>query len=120
MLGDMLIQEVCNVRSTKKSNHPLRWILLANAGVALITSSAALVVLLIAPLGMAAVLTCTGLVAVLSFVLGVVADLVLWHGLIPGRKGTTTSNSADWERADPRVGLPPSTGSKTLPLRHQR
>ena len=62
-----------------------RTILLANAAVAVVTSGAALLVLLIAPLGIAAVLSCTGLVAALSFGLGILADLWLWHGLGGGR-----------------------------------
>ena len=96
-----------------------RTILLLNAGVALITSGAALVVLLIAPLGMAAVLSCTGLVAALSFVLGVVADLWLWHGLNDGRNRKGFSNSTGRKARAERRGLPPMTGPADLLTRRR-
>jgi hypothetical protein len=120
MLGEVMIEEVCIVRGTGDSYQPIRWILLANAGVALITSSAALVLLLIAPLGIAAVLACTGSVAVLSFVVGVMADLVLWRGLITRRKSSAPWNATGRETTDRRMGLPPGAGDEGLPARRQR
>lgn len=71
-------------------------ILLANGGVALLTSGTTLLLLLIAPLGLAAVLTCTVLVALLSFGAGVVKDLLLWRWL--GRDGGVSPIAA-MERA---------------------
>jgi len=96
-----------------------RAILLVNAAVAVVTSGAALVVLLIAPLGIAAVLSCTGLVAVLSFGLGIVADLWLWHGLGSGRKRPGFPDSEGWEARDERRGLPPMPGPADLPSRRR-
>jgi hypothetical protein len=96
-----------------------RTILLVNAAVAVVTSGAALVVLLIAPLGIAAVLACTGLVAVLSFVLGVVADLWLWHGLSGGRDRKGFPDATGWEARDERRGLPPVAGPADLPSRRR-
>jgi hypothetical protein len=119
MLVLALIQEACSVRNTGDSNHSLRTILLLNAGVALITSGAALVVLLIAPLGIAAVLSCTGLVAALSFGLGILADLWLWHGLGGGRNRPGVPDSEGWEARDERRGLPPMTGPADLPSRRR-
>jgi hypothetical protein len=118
MLDELLIQEACNVRNTGESGHSIRTILLLNAGVAVITSGAALVVLLIAPLGLAAVLTCTGLVAVLSFVMGIVADLWLWDGLNGGRNRRGCRVSTGWEAKDER-GLPPIAGPADLPSRRR-
>jgi len=97
-------------------------ILLANGCVALVTSGAALLVLLIAPLGLTAVITCTVLVAGLSFVGGVFADLVLWH-LLPMATGSRRSKTASWsaggegERIDATFvpGRPPRlTGQRRL------
>jgi len=96
-----------------------RTILLANAAVAVVTSGAALVVLLIAPLGIAAVLSCTGLVAALSFGLGILADLWLWHGLGGGRNRQGFTDSEGWEARDERRGLPPMTGPADLPWRRR-
>ena len=96
-----------------------RTILLVNAAVAVVTSGAALVVLLIAPLGIAAVLACTGLVAALSFGLGIVADLWLWHGLGGGRNRPGFPDSESWEAGDERRGLPPMSGPADLPSRRR-
>jgi hypothetical protein len=96
-----------------------RTILLVNAAVAVVTSGAALVVLLIAPLGIAAVLTCTGLVAALSFGLGIVADLWLWHGLGGCRNRPGFPDSEGWEARDERRGLPPMTGPADSPSRRR-
>lgn len=96
-----------------------RTILLVNAAVAVVTSGAALVVLLIAPLGIAAVLSCTGLVAALSFGLGILADLWLWHGLRGGRNRNGFPDSKGWEARDERRELPPMTGPADLPSRRR-
>ena len=96
-----------------------RTILLVNAGVAVVTSGAAFVVLLIAPLGIAAVLSCTGLVAALSFGLGIVADLWLWHGLSGGKNRPGYPESKSWEVRDERRGLPPMPGPADLPTRRR-
>jgi hypothetical protein len=96
-----------------------RTILLVNAAVAVVTSGAALVVLLIAPLGIAAVLTCTGLVAALSFGLGILADLWLLHGLGGGRNRQGFTDSEGWEARDERRGLPPMPGPADLPSRRR-
>jgi len=96
-----------------------RTILLVNAAVAVVTSGAALVVLLIAPLGIAAVLSCTALVAALSFGLGIVADLWLWHGLSGGKNRPGNPDSKSWEARDERRGLPPMTGPADLPSRRR-
>jgi hypothetical protein len=96
-----------------------RTILLVNAAVAVVTSGAALVVLLIAPLGIAAVLSCTGLVAALSFGLGILADLWLWHGLGGGRNRPGVPDSEGWEARDERRGLPPMPGPADLPSRRR-
>jgi len=117
MLEEVLIPEVIGMRNTGDSNRPLRWILLANAGVAVVTSGAALVVLLIAPLGMAAVLSCTAVVAVLSFALGLVADLWLWHGLSIGLNRSGFSADAGWEGSRGPRGLPPSARPGNLSTR---
>ena len=96
-----------------------RTILLANAAVAVVTSGAALLVLLIAPLGIAAVLSCTGLVAAMSFGLGIVADLWLWHGLGGGRNRPGDPESEGWEARDERRGLPRMPGPADLPSRRR-
>jgi len=119
MLGEALNPEACNVRTTGESSHSLQTILLVNAGVAVITSGAALVVLLIAPLGMAAVLSCTGLVAALSFGLGIAADLWLWHGLGGGRSRVGFHESPGREVRDDRRVLPPTAGPDDLPMRRR-
>lgn len=118
MLDEALIEEAGNVRTTSDSHHSLRTILLVNGAVAVVTSGAALVVLLIAPLGMAAVVSCTGLVAALSFGLGTVADLWLWHGL-GGRKRGVYPDTHGWEAKDERRGLPPMAGPGDLPSRRR-
>jgi len=117
MLSQFLIQEVCNMPSSRDLKRQLRLLLFVNGCVALVTSGAALVVLLIAPLGLAAVLSCTGLVAVLSFVLGVVADLWLWHGLTPRIKRRAATELNDWPMPEGRIGLAPSKSSEELPMR---
>jgi hypothetical protein len=119
MLGEALIQEACNVRNTGESNHTLRTILLLNAGVAVITSGAALVVLLIAPLGLAAVLSCTGLMAALSFGLGVGADLWLWNGLGGDWNRRGFPDSQGWEARHESRGLPPMAGPGDLSPRRR-
>lgn len=119
MQDEALIEEACNMRNIGESSHSLRTILLLNAGVSVITSGAALVVLLIAPLGLAAVLSCTGLVAVLSFVLGVVADLWLWHGLSGSRNRKGFPDSTRSESRDEPRGLPPKAGAADLPTRRR-
>ncbi len=97
------------LRTTMASIRPLPMILLANGCVALVTSGAALLVLLIAPLGLTAVITCTALVAGLSFVGGVIADLVLWR-LLPMGTGSSWPRTARWpsggegERSDATFG----------------
>jgi hypothetical protein len=117
MLSQFLIQEVGNMPSSRDLKRQFRLLLFVNGCVALVTSGAALVVLLIAPLGLAAVLSCTGLVAVLSFVLGVVADLWLWHGLIPRIKRRAATELNDWPMPEGRIGLAPSKCSEELPMR---
>jgi hypothetical protein len=117
MLSQFLIQEVGNMPSSRNLKRPLRLFLFANGCVALVTSSATLVLLLIAPLGLAAVLSCTGLVAVLSFVLGVVADLWLWHGLKPRIKRRAATELNDWPMPEGRIGLAPRKSSEELPMR---
>lgn len=76
---------------------PLPLILLANGGVALLTSGATLVLLLIAPLGLAGVITCTMLVALLSFGAGVLKDLLFWRwlGLAGGISNVAGSRRAE-------------------------
>lgn len=77
---------------------PLPLILLANGGVALLTSGATLVLLLIAPLGLAGVITCTMLVALISFGAGVVKDLLLWRWLGLAGGGASVSGARWAER----------------------
>jgi hypothetical protein len=79
MLVPQLVPVKFVMRKIKTSHPTIRALLVANGCVALITSSAALVVMLIAPLGLAAVITCTLLVAVLCFSAGLVADVLLWR-----------------------------------------
>ena len=117
MLGQVLLLELDNMQSERNLKQPLRFFLLANACVALVTSGATLLVLLIAPLGLAAVLGCTGLVAVLSFLLGVGADLWLWHGLNRSTKRSGASDPSGWSRSQGQMGLPPRTGSDDLTTR---
>jgi hypothetical protein len=117
MLSQFLIQEVGNMPSSRDLKRQLRLLLFVNGCVALVTSGAALVVLLIAPLGLAAVLSCTGLVAVFSFVLGVGADLWLWHGLNPRIKRRAATELNDWPMPEGRIGLAPSKCSEELPMR---
>ena len=117
MLGQVLLLELDNMQSERNLKQPLRFFLLANACVALVTSGATLLVLLIAPLGLAAVLGCTGLVAGLSFLLGVGADLWLWHGLGPSTNRSGASAPSGWPKPKGRIGLPPGTGPDELPTR---
>ena len=92
MLEPLPLPDKFVMRETMASHPTIRALLVANGCVALITSSAALVVLLIAPLGLAGVITCTLLVALLCFSAGLVADVVLWrllqaNGTGPGFDG---------------------------------
>lgn len=117
--GKTLLDTASIMRTTGKTHPSLPVILLLNAGIAVITAGAALVVLLIAPLGMAAVLACSGAVAVLSFVLGVVSDLWLWHGLSFARKRQGFSDDTGWEARKKRRGLPPRGGATDLPAQRR-
>jgi hypothetical protein len=113
------IDTACIMRTPGKTHPSLPVILLLNAGIAVITAGAALVVLLIAPLGMAAVLACSGSVAVLSFVLGVLADLWLWHDLSFGRSRQGFSDDTGWDARKKRRGLPPQAGATDLPAQRR-